>query len=107
MSLARTHDRLQLPDSLQAQLHEFRRRVWSVKMVEAACAAVFGVVVAFLLTFVLDRAFDTPAGLRGGLLALAALSCAIIPLAIYRWVWGNRRLEQLARLLALKHPSIG
>ena len=107
MSLAGTHDRLQLPDSLQAQLHDFRRRVWSIKMVEAACAAVFGVVVAFLLTFVLDRATDTPAWVRGGLLALAALSCAIIPLSVYRWIWGNRRLEQLARLLARKHPSIG
>ncbi|MGG7379004.1 hypothetical protein ACQ7B2_09645, partial [Escherichia coli] len=64
MSLARTHDRLQLPDSLQVQLHDFRRRVWSIKMVEAACAAVFGIMTAFLLTFVLDRAVDTPAGVR-------------------------------------------
>ena len=51
MSLAESHERLQLPETLQAQLHEFRRRVWSIKMVEAVCAAAFGVVVAFLLMF--------------------------------------------------------
>ena len=48
MSLAQTQDRLQLPESLRTQLHDFRRRVWSIKMIEAVCAAAFGVVVAFL-----------------------------------------------------------
>ena len=55
MSLAYTPDRLQLPDSLQAQLHEFRRRVWTIKTVEAVAAAAFGVLVAYLLLFCLDR----------------------------------------------------
>ena len=27
------------------------------------------------------------------------------PLAVYRWVWRNRRLDQLARLLSRKHPA--
>ena len=30
-----------------------------------------------------------------------------IPLALHRWVWRHRRLEQLARLLARKHPRVG
>jgi hypothetical protein len=76
-------------------------------MAEAVCAAVFGIVIAFLLTFAFDRLIETPAWVRGGFLALAAVFCAVIPLSIRRWVWGNRRLEQLARLLARKHPSVG
>ena len=35
MSLARTEDRLELPEELRAQLLDFRRRVWSVKMASA------------------------------------------------------------------------
>src|SRR5437588_582787 len=46
MSLARTQGRLELPESLRAQLHEFRSRVWSVKMAESACAAVFSIAAA-------------------------------------------------------------
>ena len=48
MSLAYTPDRLRLPDSLQAQLHEYRRRVWTIKMVEAVAAAAFGILVGYL-----------------------------------------------------------
>ncbi len=67
MSLAYSPDRLRLPDSLQAQLHEFRRRVWTIKMVEAVAAAAFGILVAYLLLFGLDRVWDTPGWLRAGL----------------------------------------
>ena len=48
MSLAQPHERLQLPTTLETQLYEFRRRVWTVKMLEAAGVAVFSVVVALL-----------------------------------------------------------
>lgn len=107
MSLAPTHERLELPETLEVQLHEFRRRVWSIKMAEAACAAVFGVVVAYLLLFAFDRFWETPVGLRFALLVAAAAGCAAVPFALQRWVWGHRRLEQLARLLARKHPQVG
>jgi hypothetical protein len=107
MSIARTHGLLELPQSLRDQLREFRGRVWSVKTIEAACAAAFGVAVAFLLMYGLDRIWDTPRGPRGILFGVAAVACACIPLALYRWVWRHRRLEQLARLLARKHPRVG
>jgi len=107
MSLAYTPDRLKLPESLQAQLHEFRRRVWTIKMVEAVSATVFGILIAYLLLFSLDRVWDTPGWLRLGLFALAAIGCANLPVALHRWVWRNRRLEQLARLLSRKHPRVG
>jgi hypothetical protein len=105
MSLA--HHRLALPESLQAQLLEFRRRVWTIKLIEAVCGAVFGILIAFLATFVLDRVFDTPWEVRLGIFVTAMVGCGLIPLALHRWIWRQRKLEQLARLLARKHPSVG
>ncbi len=99
--------RLELPESLRAQLFEFRRRVWLIKLVEASCGAAFGVLAGFLATFALDRVWDTPAGVRIGIFVAALLGCALVPLALHRWVWRQRRLEQLARLLSRTHPSIG
>jgi hypothetical protein len=107
MSLTRTRDHLELPASLRAQLHDFRRRVWSVKTAEAACTAVCGVAVAFLLMFVLDRTWDTPGWPRLGLFGTAMLACAAVPLALYRWIWRNRRNDQLARLVARSQPLAG
>jgi hypothetical protein len=107
LSLAYTHERLQLPEGLQRQLHEFRRRVWTIKMVEAACAAAFAIMAAYLLMFLMDRAWDTPVWLRATLLAAAIVGCARVPMAVHRWVWRNRRLDQLAQLLSRKHPHVG
>ncbi|HEY2155196.1 MAG TPA: hypothetical protein VGH33_06170, partial [Isosphaeraceae bacterium] len=107
MSIARTPERLQLPESLRDQLLDFRRRVWSIKTAEAVSASAFGVVMAFLLMFAVDRTWDTPGWVRTSLFVAAAIGCAMIPYALHRWVWRNRRLEQLARLLAKKHPRIG
>ena len=67
MSLAPAHDRLQLPETLRAQLLDFRRRVWTIKMIEAVAAAVFGLVAAFLVMFVVDRVWETPGGVRAAL----------------------------------------
>jgi hypothetical protein len=107
MSLVQTHDRLQLPRALEDQLHDFRRRVWSIKMAEAGCGAVFGLVIAFLAMFACDRLGDSPGALRLALFCLALCGCALVPFAVHRWVWRNRQLEQLARLLSRKHPHVG
>jgi hypothetical protein len=107
MSLVRASDRLQLPETLEDQLYQFRKRVWSIKMIEAGAGALFGVLVAFLALFALDRIWETPVWARCGLFAVAIVSCAAIPLAAHRWIWRNRRLEQLARLLSRKHPGVG
>src|SRR5580704_5272957 len=107
MSLVRANDRLQLPEKLQTQLYDFRRLVWTIKTIEAVCGAVAGVLVAFLALFVLDRLGETPNWARFSLFALTVGSCACVPLALHRWVWRHRRLEQLARLLTRKHPNVG
>jgi hypothetical protein len=107
MSLAYAPDRLKLPEALEAQLHEFRRRVWAIKLVEAVAAAAFSLLVAYLVLFCIDRLWDTPALLRAALFVAAVVGCLRLPVALYRWVWRHRRLEQLARLLSRKHPSVG
>jgi hypothetical protein len=85
----------------------FRRRVWAVKLTEAGCGAAFGVLTAYLLTFLLDRIWDTPLEVRLGIFVSALVACAVVPLALHRWIWRQRRLEQLARLLGRTYPSIG
>lgn len=99
--------RLELPRSLRLQLDEFRRRVWTIKLIEAAFASAFGVVAAFLALFALDRLWDTPAWMRLGLFAVVLGACSCVPMALRRWVWGHRRLDQLARLLTRTHPRVG
>ncbi|HEV8000132.1 MAG TPA: hypothetical protein VGP63_09645, partial [Planctomycetaceae bacterium] len=107
MSLVRPSDRLQLPETLQTQLYDFRKLVWTIKMIEAVCGAVAGVLLAFLILFVLDRLGETPTWARFSLFAATIASCTLVPLTLHRWVWRNRRLEQLARLLTRKHPNVG
>src|SRR5215471_593017 len=107
MLLAPGQRRLELPESLRTQMFAFRRRVWAIKLIEAGCGAAFGILIAYLVTFILDRVWDTPAGVRIGIFVSALVGCAIIPLALHRWIWRQRRLEQLARLLSRTHPSIG
>lgn len=107
MHVSSKDHRLELPTTLETQLLEFRKRLWLVKLIEAGCGALFGVLAAFLIVFLLDRWFDTPAGIRAVVFVVAIAACALVPLAIHRWIWQRRKLEQLARLLGRRYPSIG
>lgn len=100
-------DRLQLPESLKNQLLDFRRRVWTIKSLEAAGIAVFGVLFAFLSVFLLDRVYDTPTPVRLAVFVLALAVCTVVPYCLYRWIWRQRRLPQLAKLLSRKLPHVG
>ncbi len=107
MSRVQSSTRLQLPATLQSQLGDFRRRVWTAKMIEAAGIAAFSLLAAYLCVFALDRLGNTPAWLRAAALVAAGLGGAIIPVYVYRWIWRRRHLEQLARLLSHKLPRLG
>src|SRR5882724_5370048 len=87
MYLSSQQRRLALPESLRTQMFAFRRRVWAVKLIEACCGAAFGVLVAYLATFLLDRVWDTPANVRWGIFVAAVVSCTLVPLALHRWIW--------------------
>src|SRR6185436_4342559 len=107
MSVEQPKAGLKLPESLQTQLQEFRRRVWTIKSIEAACGAMFGVVVSYLAVFALDRVMDTPSSVRLPIFLIAVGGCAFVPVYLHRWIWCHRRFEQLARLVSRKLPLIG
>lgn len=107
MSFVQPQNSLRLPESLESQLHAFRRLVRQIKLAEAFLGAIFGVMAAFLLLFAVDRLFETPDVARYVLFGACVLACAIIPVAMHRWIWKQRTLEQLARLLARRYPHFG
>ncbi len=107
MSQAQWHNELRIPPALALQLRGFRRRVWSIKLVEAVAMAAMSVLVAFLLVFALDRLFDTPGWLRTAIGLAAVVGICALPWFLHRWVWRFHKLDQLARLLSRKMPRIG
>jgi hypothetical protein len=112
MSIVTAHDRqladLKLPDQLQHRLVQFQHRVWWVKMAEAVLAGLVGLLASYLLVFLMDRAFNTPAWVRGTLLVVGtATASVLIPWHGYRWVWRSRRLRDVARIVGIKHPRVG
>ena len=97
-----------IPEELKNQLSEFQAKLWRVKMIEATLAGFFGLIISFLLIFLLDRFFATPAlGRLVILLAGTSFFAIFAPLMVHRWVYGHRREGQLARLIAKKHPKLG
>jgi len=97
-----------IPEALRLQLDGFRRHLWRVKIMEAAAAGLIGLIVSFLLVYLLDRFIPTPGMVR--LLILAggvSLFAVFAPYWLHRWVWRQRRETQLARLIAKKYPGLG
>jgi hypothetical protein len=107
MSRIEWHQQLQVPAALQTQLHDYRRRVWTIKLLEAITAAALSLLVAFLCVFLLDRLWDTPQWLRMIVGLGAIVGVLTIPIFLQRWVWRFRRLDQLAQLLRRKMPRLG
>ena len=100
-------DRIALPAGLERRLYAFRGRVWRIKLLEAISGALFGVLVGYLAVFAIDRLTETPAWVRLAAFLGAVAACAVIPVAFHRWIWGQRGLEQLARLIGRRFPGIG
>jgi hypothetical protein len=97
-----------LPHDLESKLADFRRRVWIVKLAEGVLAALFGLGLSYLAVFVLDRFFETPAWARFCLLLAGAATLGLgLPLKWHRWVWRQRQLEDVARLLKITFPRLG
>ena len=109
MSLAYTPDRLQLPESLRGAVARVsppglddqdgrggrRGGLRRAGRLPRCCSASTAL-------------WDTPALAARRLCSWRPWSAArTCPVALHRWVWRHRRLEQLARLLARKHPRVG
>jgi hypothetical protein len=98
---------IRLPTDLERRLGAFRALVRRIKLTEAVCSAVCGVMVAYLVLFVADRLVDTPPFARVVIFAAAVAACVAVPVAIHRWVWGQRTFDQVARLVERRFPSMG
>lgn len=107
MSLAQNSSPLVLPQGLQQQLARFRRTVWTIKSIEAIAGTICGLVVAWLLGFAVDRLWEPPTWVRYAIGAGAVAVCTWLPIALHRWIWRHRRLEQVARLISRRFPSLG
>ena len=97
-----------LPPRMQDALEQYRKRVWIVKLAEGTLAAIFGIMISYLVVFGLDRLFDTPTLLRVLILLTGMVGMVFfLPLKYYNWVWRHRSLEGIARLLQHKFPRFG
>ena len=101
-------ERVNLPPRMKAALEQYQKRVWTIKLTEGALAAIFGILISYIIVFCLDRVFDTPALLRALILALGMVGMILLfPLKYYNWVWKHRQLDGVARLLQHKFPRFG
>ena len=97
-----------LPPRMKAALEQYQKRVWVVKLAEGALAAIFGVLISYIIVFCLDRVFDTPTLLRVLILVVGMVGMVfLLPLKYYNWVWKHRQLDGVARLLQHKFPRFG
>ena len=97
-----------LPPRMEKALEKYRKRVWIIKLAEGTLAAIFGLIISYLIVFGLDRVIDTPNVLRALILLIGMVGMVIfLPLKYYKWVWRNRTLDGVARLLKHKFPRFG
>ena len=97
-----------LPPRMKAALKQYQKRVWTIKLVEGALAAIFGILVSYIIVFGLDRVFDTPTLLRVLILGVGMVGMVfLLPMKYYNWVWKHRQLDGVARLLQHKFPRFG
>lgn len=97
-----------LPPRMKAALGQYQKRVWTIKLAEGVLAAIFGILVSYIIVFCLDRVWDTPALLRVLILGVGMIGMIfLLPMKYYHWVWKHRQLDGVARLLQQKFPRFG
>lgn len=99
---------VKLPVQLVRQLHSFRRRLRTIKMLEAACLAGIAVILSYVLLYLSDRLWETPSAVGWILFFTAVAGVAFfIPWWSFRWVWQRRTEAQLARLISRTDAALG
>ena len=106
--LGKQNGAVNLPPRMKAALEQYQKRVWTIKLAEGALAAIFGILVSYIIVFCLDRVFDTPTLLRVLILVVGMVGMVfLLPMKYYNWVWKHRQLDGVARLLKQKFPRFG
>lgn len=103
-----TSQTIQLPDTTRLRLQEFQKQVRRIKLIEGVLAGLFGLALSYVVVFLADRFVDTPALVRLLILVGGCLGFGLFfPLKCHRWIWGTRRMEQVATLLKHRFPAMG
>ena len=106
--LTEPQGKIKIPPRMKAALERYQKRVWTIKLAEGILAAIFGILVSYIIVFCLDRVFDTPTLLRVLILGAGMVGMVfLLPMKYYNWVWKHRQLEGVARLLQQKFPRFG
>ena len=106
--LTEPQGKIKIPPRMKAALERYQKRVWTIKLAEGVLAAIFGILVSYIIVFCLDRVFDTPTLLRVLILGIGMVGMVFfLPMKYYNWVWKHRQLEGVARLLQQKFPRFG
>lgn len=100
---------LRIPESLETQLLNYRRRVWSIKLFEAFAIAVLAVCVGFFSSIAMDRSGDAPGS--GASLGVACRDCShrYCPVVCLSLGLATARLRATSRLapFSRKLPTVG
>lgn len=69
---------LRLPETTQKRLEQFRKQVRVVKIAEGLLAGLFGLVLSYLVVFVIDRFIDTSTATRLAILLTGSIGIGVL-----------------------------
>jgi len=97
-----------LPENLRAKFRSLERKLWVVDSAIAVGGIIAGLVVSYLLLFISDRFWSTPAFVR-----MLFTGAGVAVAAAYVWFWANhwifnrRNNRVLAAIVQQKHRRMG
>lgn len=96
-----------MPESLVRQIDSAQRRLWAVETTVAAVGGLCGLLLSYLLLFVSDRFWETPAALR-----FLFTAAGVVGAALGAWWWAShlgRRCDPraTAQLIQKRYPRLG
>ena len=99
---------VELPEKLRGKFKSLERKLWFVDTLIAVCGIACGLVVAYLLVFMSDRFWDTPAAWRLAFtLAGGAVALHYVWFWAKHWIMSRRDNRVLAAIVQRKHRRMG
>ncbi len=99
---------LALPASLARQLVRFERRLCLMESVVALFGGCCGLLLTYVVLFVSDRVWNTPAWLRGPLTLGGGITLGLcVYWWLHHWWWRRRDTKQLAQLVQKQYGRLG